>query len=151
MGRHLTDADLAKKMEGMGIPVDFKFRKNRKKSEGPTESQIQSAVIKWWIATCDSLHVPRNCLIAIPNGGLRDPVVGAILKREGLLTGASDLICAVMRGSHGALWVEMKKPGGRMSDEQIKFHADMVAQGYAVATCYTYDEAVTTITNYINS
>ncbi len=151
MTRRLTDADLAVELQKQGGVVDFKFRKNRKKSEGPSESQIQGWVIKWWATAHIEFGVKEKMLLAIPNGGLRDPRIGAQMKREGLRVGASDLFLSVKRGGFAGLWVEMKKPDGTLSDEQIEFLADVAEQGYAAHTCYNYDEAVAVITKYLRS
>lgn len=149
MPRRLTDADLAAELQKQGKTVDFKFRPNRKKSISPSESQIQGCVIKWWDASHRSYGIKKNMLLAIPNGGLRDPKIGAQMKREGLRKGASDLFLAVRRDGYAGLFIEMKKPGGVLSEEQKEFLADVAIQGYACRVCFTYDEAVKEIGEYL--
>lgn len=150
MARRLTDADLATEIEKQGGVVDFKFRKNRKKSIGSSESQIQSAVIRWWSIAHADFGIKEKMLLAIPNGGLRDPKIGAQMKREGLRVGASDLFLAVKRCGCAGLWIEMKKPDGVLSPAQIEFQADVTFQGYAAYACYNYEDAVKLITSYLS-
>ncbi len=149
--RHLSDADIAAELTKQGGVVDFKFRANRKKSVSPSESQIQGWVIKWWATAHAGFGLKEKMLFAVPNGGLRDPRIGAQMKREGLRVGVCDLFLTVKRGGFAGLYVEMKRPDGVLSDAQIEFIADVLAEGYAQKTCYNYDEAVDAITKYLKS
>ena len=48
-----------------------------------TEHRIQAGLFKW--AKLASAHHPElTLLFAIPNGGARDPITGAMLKAEGV-------------------------------------------------------------------
>ena len=98
-----------------GTEPKRKPRKKRTAADGPTESQIQKACVKWFDAQYPELYYN---LWAVPNGGARNAVTGANLKAEGVRPGVSDL----MFFCHGRLHcIEMKKPGGRQSDAQKAF------------------------------
>ncbi len=146
MARRYTDADLAKLRNKMGenIPVP----KERKKPSNE-ESRIQVSVINWWRIAHLQFDVPERLLFSIPNGGFRSPVAGAIMKREGARAGTSDLFLAVSRRGRHGLFVEMKRPGGVIAPEQRAFMADASKQGYCACVCYSFDEAVATISNYL--
>src|SRR5258706_15604992 len=57
----------------------------------PTEHQIQCSVIAQWYLMCARYGLPAFSLLAIPNGGARDPITGARLKAEGVRAGMPDL------------------------------------------------------------
>lgn len=62
--------------------------------------------------------LPASCMaFAVPNGGRRDRVTGAILKREGVKAGVPD-ICILRSGGYAAP-IEVKTETGRLSNSQI--------------------------------
>lgn len=69
-------------------------------------------------------------LFSVPNGGRRDKVTGAILKREGATPGVSDLILFVANSKYHGLCIEMKTPTGRQSPSQKEWQRQVEAQGY---------------------
>ena len=75
------------------------------------------------IAVCEHLRLrakPDVLWLHVPNGGKRNPREAARFKRMGVLAGASDLLFW-HRGNSFAL--ELKGPGGRLSDAQLEFLA----------------------------
>ncbi len=120
----------------------------KKKRDNP-EHRAQRALIDWWHHACKGLGIPERLLYACPNGGWRDPVGAKFLKAEGQRNGAPDLILDVARGAWHGLRIEMKTPAGVTSDDQRAFHADLVAQGYAVRVCYSVSSAMDVITKYL--
>jgi hypothetical protein len=133
------------------------------------ESTIQANVIAWWQLAHKGLGVPDARLFYhIPNGayfgagvkqlrGGKTVSLGAIrfsqLKRQGFIQGVPDLflsVCRIHQGQfRGGLYIEMKKPKGRTSDEQREMHPLLRAQGYAVAVAFSFEEAVEEITAYL--
>lgn len=84
-------------------------KKERVKSAIPSESQEQRAFVIWWRS-----QYPKIRIFAIPNGGSRDQITGAILKAEGVEPGVPDLYVPLLR-----LWIEMKRiKRSTISDEQ---------------------------------
>lgn len=104
----------------------------------------QVALVRWF-----RLQHPALVLLAIPNGGQRHPAVAAKLKAEGALAGVSDLLLMTARGGKHGLWLELKAKGGRLSESQKAFQAKAEAEGYAVATCYGFDEARAVVEEYL--
>ena len=64
------------------------------------ESKIQQAVVRWF-----RLQYPKYIIAAVPNGGYRNSKEAAIMQREGVLAGFSDLIVIAQRN---VLFLEMK-------------------------------------------
>lgn len=124
-------------------------RPKEKKRRSNEESQMQRAFIKWWGLNCRHFGVPEILLFSIPNGGARSPVTGSILKAEGSRRGAPDLIAAVPRGGHHALFLELKRQAGVVSPEQEVFHQRLREQGYCVKVCRSFNECVDVITSYL--
>lgn len=89
-------------------------------------------------------------LFAIPNGGARTAVTGAMLKREGVKKGVPDLFLACPRKACGGLFIEMKKKGGKVSIEQREWLAKFIFQGYQAEVCYSFDEAKAVIMKYLS-
>lgn len=79
-----------------------------------TESKIQSECVKWF-----RLFYRRYTplLFAVPNGGARNRITGAILKSEGVIPGVADMILLLPRGGYHALCIEMKTETGRAERE----------------------------------
>jgi len=67
-------------------------------------------------------------------------IAGAVLKREGVLAGVSDLF--VMKASRGfnGLFIEMKFGKNTLTDKQFLFLQIAKREKYAVAVCYSFEE-----------
>ena len=70
--------------------------------------------------------------------------------RWGVKAGVSDLCLPYPKGSYCGLFVEMKFGNNRQQDTQKEFLADMAAAGHFVATCYSAEEAIKVIEEYLN-
>ena len=89
-------------------------------------------------------------LHAIPNGGERNPIVGAKLKQEGVRRGVPDLSFPCARGGYHGLYIEMKRRhGGRVSIEQTAFIAALRRGGYKAEICHGCDEAFQVFNDYM--
>jgi hypothetical protein len=77
-----------------------------------------------------------------PNGGKRKPIEAAIFKGLGVRAGVSDII-AVHKGSIFAM--ELKAPGGRATETQLEFIADIERAGAFTAIAEGLDEALATL------
>lgn len=121
------------------------------------ESDIQQAFV-FWFSVAYKEHFDN--LVSIPNGahmagakvikGKRVNVQAARMKREGMKAGAADLALFLMRGGYGALFIEMKTPTGRASEEQIQFGRTMIKSGYAYVICKGRNEAEKAVNDYVN-
>ena len=96
------------------------------------ESNIQIACVRWFRCMHPKL---ARLLFAVPNGGARNAVTGAILKAEGVVPGVADLLLLVPRNGYHGLAIEMKTRTGRQSDSQKEWQQEVEAQGYRYVVC----------------
>jgi len=99
------------------------------------EQQIQRAL-------CDHLRLrarPSVLWLHPANGGLRNPREAARFKSMGLLPGASDLL---LWHDGNSFALELKSPGGRLSDAQLEFLARFNDAGGHSACAEGIDEAI---------
>lgn len=101
-----------------------------------TEHQEQSNFVQWL-----EIKHPAVRLFAIPNGGLRNKVVAAKLKREGVRPGVPDVF---IPGLH--LFIEFKRvKGSSTSAYQKDWIAYLKEIGYRVEVCKGCDDAINVI------
>lgn len=111
----------------------------------------QSYVVKGYAAEHKGEPIPLlNLLFAIPNGGARDPRVGAILKATGVKPGVSDMFLPVPKQGVAGLWIELKKAkGGTESPEQKAWGKEMQNQGFGYCVCHGWIEARNILVQYL--
>jgi len=114
-----------------------------------TEHGHQMALFQWAQQNLDQ-YPELVWLYAIPNGGQRNIITAAGLKAEGVKSGVSDICLPVARSTFHGLYIEMKKPGGKESPQQIEFGKFLTAQGYLYKCCDHWNLARDTIISYMN-
>ena len=115
----------------------------------PHEANEQEALFRWaWFAR--GTHPELDLLYHIPNGGSRNRIEAANLKRQGVKAGVPDLCLPVARERYHGLYIEMKYGKNKPSGEQNKWLDALSKQGYAVAVCYGWESAQKVITKYLN-
>jgi hypothetical protein len=101
-----------------------------------SEAEMQAAIFQhFWNNYPDT----RRLLFHVPNGGSRNKIEAVRLRAQGVVKGITDLIGL---GQNGMFGVELKVPGGKVSDDQIKVHSKWKERGYTVHVCWSYDQAV---------
>lgn len=105
------------------------------------ESDIQQAAVSWF-----RYAYPRFLIFSVPNGGSRNVVEAANLKREGALAGVSDLIVVADRR---VLFVEMKTPRGRQQDTQKTFQRRVEVLGHRYVVCRSLDDFMSAIKEWL--
>jgi hypothetical protein len=111
-----------------------------------TESNEQIAAMDWLRA-----QYPQIALHTLHIGNERKVsyYAGYIMKRMGVLKGASDLFMAwPVAGYHG-LFIEVKSKIGKPSAEQKAFIKRMVDVGYCARVCYGAEDVIRTIKEYL--
>ena len=114
-----------------------------------TEHAMQCAVIK----ACRYLereHPEVKYLFSVPNGGHRHIAVAARLKAEGVRRGVPDLFLPLpIPGRSAGLWIEMKAPGGTVTQNQDDYLRFLAEVGFTTEVCYSAQDAVDTIRSHL--
>jgi len=119
-----------------------------KRSFSPSERQSQIAVVQYL-----RVRYPDVLFWATPNGGSRNAIEAANLKKEGVRAGVPDLFIAKpgdrFAPYHG-LFIEMKAKNGRLSFAQNGVIEKLRFEMYKVEVCYSVDQAIKVIDEYLN-
>jgi len=108
------------------------------------EADIQKACVKWFRA-----QYPGILLHHSPNEGKRSPQYMNWLKSLGTLPGCPDILIFERLGDYCGLAVEMKAPGGKLTENQAWFMAKLGAAGWAHEECRSLTEFIGIIKNYL--
>lgn len=112
------------------------------------EATEQERVINW--ATFYAKDFPElDLLYHVPNGGSRNQLEAANLKRQGVKAGVPDLVLPVPRQQFHGLYVEMKWGKNTTTEKQDWWLEQLRQQGYKTAVCWSAEEAMDVIANYI--
>lgn len=107
-----------------------------------SEAQEQTTVIQY----CELRHIP---IFAIPNGGSRNAIEAANLKRQGVKAGVPDLMIPVAKQGYHGLFVEMKVGYNKPSEKQEEWIKLLNRNSYLAKVCYGAEEAINLIDNYM--
>lgn len=125
----------------------------KKLTKAGNEHGEQMAVFQWAAFNRHRFPVLR-WLYAIPNGGGRTAIQGAMLKAEGVKPGVSDICLPVACGGYHGLYIEMKKANGVPSDvnaNQKEFIQFVLEQGYQAGVAFGWEQAVAMLESYLTS
>lgn len=151
-----TEEDYAAWQRRQDQPGASKARKpSAVRLPAPTEHDDQ-VVIFQWAAANEGRWPELRLLAAIPNGGARSVVTGALLKAEGVRAGYPDMVLPCQRTGpdgrvYGALFVELKRVDHSNAPSPLqKAYIDMLrAEGNHVIVAYGANEAITAIAYYL--
>lgn len=118
------------------------------------EDKLQQACVTWF-----RLQYPNITIFSIPNGGSRNAIEAAKLKRTGALAGVADLF--VMKSKHSyyfdsggyikyGLFIELKVGKNSQTDAQREFASKAMSAGYFYQVCRSFDEFKEVIENYLS-
>lgn len=113
-----------------------------------SEEAEQIAVIEWARAN-EHRWWELMFLFHIPNGGSRNKAEAAKLKRMGVKPGVPDLFLPAPRAIYTGLFIEMKRVGGDLENEQGPFLRCMSYQGYCARVCEGAGEAIAVLESYL--
>ena len=113
------------------------------------EGGIQITLMEWAMLM-ENRWPNLKLLFHIPNGGDRGKAEAGRLKAQGVKAGVPDLMLPVPRGGYHGLFIELKADKGRLSEAQKEWIQELQQQGYAATCCKGLDEAMNTITRYMN-
>lgn len=109
------------------------------------EHRIQCAIIN----AADCIPEIRGRLYANPNGGARDVITGAMLKREGVRKGIPDLTLPLSRRGYCGLYIEVKTKTGRLSKEQEDWREYLMDNGYFSTVVRSASEGMRAVMWYL--
>lgn len=114
-------------------------------SDKQSEHDIQSACVNWF-----RYQYPKYLIYAIPNGGERNAIVAAKLKKEGVLAGVPDLHIPIARKGFHGLYIEMKAGKNKPTDNQQTIMDKLRNEGYKCEVCWNLGDFMKTVTSYFN-
>lgn len=112
------------------------------------EAMEQEALFLW-AAMRTALYPELKLLYHIPNGGTRNKLEAAGLKRKGVKAGVPDIHLPVARGNFHGLYIELKAGENKPTKEQKEWMADLRAQNYAAEVCVGWQQAAELIEKYL--
>ncbi len=132
------------------MTLEQEFEKMQKKiwaiehMRNKEEAKLQEACVKW------ARMQYRDLLIwHCPNGGSRNTIEGANLKRQGVLAGVCDLhVDRAAQGYHG-LKIEMKARGGKLTPEQKAYKEQCEKEDYLFAVVDNVDDFIKLLKIYL--
>ena len=118
------------------------------------ESSHQQQFISWCerhnFYTSHSEYDPNKtyvgCVFSVPNGGVRKAIDMVMLKREGLLTGASDVVIML---PNKTIYMEFKTDNGKQSQKQKDFQSVCEMLGHEYYLVFSSFEAVSILRGYL--
>lgn len=110
------------------------------------ESIIQQNCVKWF-----RLQYPKLALLlfAVPNGGARRRIEGAIMKAEGVTKGVSDLLLLFPAKHYHGLCIEMKTEKGKQQPSQKIWQRAVEDAGYKYVICRSFEDFMEQINAYL--
>jgi hypothetical protein len=105
-----------------------------------------------WAELMSNKYEELNLLFAIPNGAFffNNWKVINKMKEEGLKSGVPDVFLPVSNKVNGGLWIEMKVGSNKPSDAQKEWLSNLQEQGYQCNVCYSAEEAIEVICEYLD-
>lgn len=110
---------------------------------------VQQQTLFEWAALMEAKVPELRLMYHVPNGGSRNSIEAANLKRQGVKAGVPDVCLPVARGNSHGLYIEMKAGDNKPTEKQKEWLTALEKQGYATAVCYSWEDAVNIITNYL--
>lgn len=152
----MTRDELAELRKSLGLK-----RPITKDEMAPSESQEQMALFRW-AGNAKNTTPELAWLYSVPNGGLRSKASAGKIKGEGAKSGVFDIALDAARGGFFGLRIELKvpalpaikgvrdkRPAGKLSPEQLCWHAHYIDEGYAAHIAYGWLQARDILVEYL--
>lgn len=144
------------KVTGAMTIAEYKAQMASKgKKKGSPEHDEQVKVFAW-AKIMESKYPELEMLMAIPNGAFYGGhwSVANRMKAEGVKSGVPDIFLPVSTNEvedyECGLWIEMKAGKNRTSENQEWWLKKLAEQGYRTRVCYSAEEAMDEIEDYLN-
>lgn len=97
-------------------------------------------------------HILYSMLLwSTPNGGKRSKSEAKSLKKEGVLSGVSDLSLMVPNKEFYGFFIEMKIGKNTQSETQIAFQERVEKEGYKYSVIYTLKDFKNVVNEYLTN
>ena len=114
------------------------------------EDREQQMLIKWTQQPSIRRAYPKlKLMYHIPNERHCDAREGQRLKLMGVKSGVPDLHLPTATSKHHSLFIELKAIGGKPSDNQLWWQAELNKQGNLSVICYGWRQAADVIIKYL--
>lgn len=115
-----------------------------------TEDGHQYSVMLWAAQESIRTRWPELALLYhVENERQCSPQQAARRKRMGVKKGVPDLVLPVARGGYHGLYIELKKPKGKLSDDQEWWLDRLSINGYCAMVCYGWEKAAYVLEWYL--
>lgn len=114
----------------------------------PLENMEQTWLFQW-TAMQEKKYPELVLMHHIPNGGYRSKTTAKKLKAEGVKPGVPDICLPVSRHGYHGLYIELKRIGGKTSQEQYKWISMLETQGYKAIVKEGWVEAAKELIDYL--
>lgn len=112
------------------------------------EAREQQALFAW-SALSVGKYPELALLYHIPNGGSRNKIEAANLKRQGVKAGVPDICLPVARGGYHGLYIELKAGRNKATEKQRQWLTALEREGYQAVVCYGWEVAKKAIEDYL--
>lgn len=106
------------------------------------EESIQIVCVRWFREV-----FPQYVIFAVGNGGSRNKLEAANMKRAGILAGVSDLILVANKS---ILFIEMKTEKGKQTEYQKIFQKNVERLGFEYKICHSLQEFQKTVNTWLS-
>lgn len=89
-------------------------------------------------------------LFAVPNGGKRNIKEAARMKKQGVVPGASDILCLIPNKHYNYMGMECKTEKGKQSEDQKEFQKQVEAAGGFYVLFRSAREGIEILKKYLN-
>lgn len=114
-----------------------------------SQEAVEQINLMKWTEYMSGRYPEIKLLFHVPNGGSRNRIEAANLKKQGVKAGVPDLFLPVARGGHFGLFIEMKFGKNRTTAQQKEWIENLTAQGYRCEVCYGWEAASEVLTDYL--
>lgn len=114
-----------------------------------SEADYQAALFQWVNFKIQQGDERYKLIFHVPNGGSRHPLEAVNLKRQGVKSGVADVFVDIPSHNAHGLRIEMKSQKGKLQPSQVEFLKLEAKYGYLTVVCYSTDEAIKTIEEYL--
>lgn len=90
-------------------------------------------------------------IYSVPNGGHRHIGVAVKMMKEGQRSGMWDISVDIARGEIHGFKIEVKRPGGKLSEAQKNMGELYRRFGYATRVVYSVDEFIDVVESYFGA